>query len=650
MPTREGRIRVTFEKGSIRSSLRDMTRAASAEGHKMARALSGPMTAGFSNVKKSIAGMFSDLKGHIKTALTFGGAFGAGALVKDAMEAQTAYLQLADAMTMYTGQAHEAAQVQKMITEAADETKVPIGELRRQMMQLVSAAGKVDIEQLLERAAKQARRLAVDGEFVSRVYTRLVAKGVAKTAEEAENLTEQMNTLFRKMLGVDLDEAIDPNDVAELAGFVNTTGNSFEEMLKVIAMGGKDIAKDFGKANELVEELGLSLKQTKGIDEMTKKLKLPKGAIDANKSAIENMLSVADMGPKKFAAMADALSGDVAGAALKQMMGGEEFMAAAKRGKVTAKEWDLRVAKLRRELEDLSDIAVDRKKMEEADARHKASAAAQLDHALNKVRDAFTKPEMIKSINTLADKLPVFAEKLVDLISWVTDNPWKAAGIAAGAKVGGAFLTGAVGKGIGGALLGGGGTAAAGGGAAGGAAGGTAAGLAAAGAGVVAAGAAGVGAGMLANKYVFDPQNMRYADFISQAESFSGKGGGSLQKNIEKMRRLNQTRIGLQLTKYNTENIFGQVGSGMLLGGIGSMVTGTDTPMQRHEKALESLAKAAEELSATIMKQKAEQDTLIRSTENAGRAIQKAFPNTPSGASRGTSSLDNTPGHKPVRG
>jgi hypothetical protein len=453
MTTREAGIRVTLERGTFQVGMRNMERSAAASGKRMGTQMGGAWSAGLGNVKKTMSGIGASLLRNIKLAVALGGTIATGAMIKGAIDSRVAYLQLADAMESFTGKAMTAADAEALVNRVAAETKVPLADLQGQMMQLAAAAGKVDLEDLLERSASQARRLGMEGEFISRVYTRLVAKGVAKTAEEAENLTEQFNNLFRTMLGVDIDEAIDPMDVAELTAVINTTGNSAAEMLKLISLGGEKISKDFGKTNELVEELGLSLKQSKGVDEMTKKLKIKKGVIDANNSALENMLTIADLGPKKFAAMADALSGDFAGAALKEIVG-TEFLVKAELGDVSKKEWDLRIAKLRRQLEDLGDLAVDRKKIEEADARHKDTTSAQLDDAMNKIRVAFSQPKMIAAIEKLATKLPALADAVADLIDWIVENPWTAAMGALTTRIGtaalGGILFGGGGGGVGG--------------------------------------------------------------------------------------------------------------------------------------------------------------------------------------------------------
>lgn len=445
MATKQARIEVVVGRGGFQAGLKGMEQDAKVSGKRMGQKLSGAFGAGLGNVKKTLAGMGSSLLGHLKTAATMGGAIGLGALAKNAIDAEVSYIQLAEALSSFTGEMWDAAKVQKIVGDVAEKTNIPLGDLRIQLAQLSAVAGKADIAELLERAASQARRLGMEGDFIGRVYTRMIAKGVANTAEEAEVLTEQFNRLFRTMLGVDLDEAIDPMDVAELSAVINTTGNDAAEMLKLISMSGDKVAKDFGKANEIVEELGLSLKQSKGVDEMRKKLKLKKGEIDANNTALENMLLIAEKGPKKFDKMANALSGDMAGAALKTMIG-EEFLIKAKVGKVSKEEWDLRVDKLRAELGDLESLTVDRQRIEATDAKLKDTSSAKITEALNKITMAFSQPEMLKAINDLAGVLPELAENMGILLKMIVDHPVLAAGGYVGGRAALSFAGGAAGN------------------------------------------------------------------------------------------------------------------------------------------------------------------------------------------------------------
>ncbi len=489
---REAAIRVSLRKNELKSDVRSIESRFKAAGKRIGAALRAPISAGLDSAKQSISNIGGEIRNTFKMAATLGGAITVGGAVKSAMEAQTAYLQLGDALTTFSKQSWEAADAQAMVARVADQTKIPIGDLRTTLFQLASASEKIDIEKLLERAGSQARRLGMEGDYIAEVYSRLIAKGVAETAEETENLTEQFNYLFRTMLGESLQDAIGPNDVAELAAYIGTTKNNAAEMLKLISMSGEKVKKDFGKANEVVEELGLSLGQTKGIDEYTKKLKLPKGVIDKNKTALENMIAIAELGQKKFDAYANALSTDTAGPALKHVIGVEFF-----EGKVSKKKWDLRIEELKKELADLGDLVVDRTKLEAADLRHKKTINADVNDAMNKLAKTFSDEKMQKAISDLSKHLPTLAEGLADLVSWIVENPWKAAAAAGGVKIGGAALAGAAGAALpaaGKALFGLGGAGAA---AAGGAAGGGAA-AAAGGAGAVAGGTAAAGkAGLL---------------------------------------------------------------------------------------------------------------------------------------------------------
>ncbi len=434
---REAAIRVSLRKNELKSDVRSIESRFKAAGKRIGAALRAPISAGLDSAKQSISNIGGEIRNTFKMAATLGGAITVGGAVKSAMEAETAYLQLGDALSTFSKETWDAADAQAMVARVADQTKLPIEDLRTTLLQLASASGKVDIENLLERAGSQARRLGMEGDYIAEVYSRLISKGVADTAEETENLTEQFNYLFRTMLGESLQDAINPNDVGELAAFIGTTKNNAAEMLKLISMSGEKVKKDFGKANEVVEELGLSLGQTKGIDEFTKKLKLPKGVIDKNKTALENMIAIAELGRKKFDAYANALSTDTAGPALKHVIGVEFF-----EGKVSKKKWNLRIEELKKELADLGDLVVDRTRIEAADLRHKKTINADVNDAMNKLAETFSDERMQKAISDLSKHLPTLAEGLADLVSWIVENPWTSVAAVGGLRVGGSFVGG----------------------------------------------------------------------------------------------------------------------------------------------------------------------------------------------------------------
>lgn len=459
MGTREAIIRIKLQPGQFNSAIRDMQSKVQSAGRKMGESLREPLRKGIEAGASAARGLANEIGGAVKMAATLGGAVSTGALIRSAAESEKAYIQIASAVSMFGDKAFDAADAQKLIEDTAIKTKTPIKELQAAMVQLAGSAKDGDLPSLLERAAEQARRLGMESSFIGEVYQKLVTKGLAKSGEEAEKLTDEINKMMRVVVGEEWKDALNPRDVAELAGFINTTGEEAGKMLKVLRMGGGDIAKDFGKFTESVEELGISLGHTKGIDEMRKKLGLGKGVINEKQSALENMLAVADKGPAKFEKMINMLAGDIATPAMKNLLGGDEFIKAARYGKVSKDDWNLRVKKVRDELSSVDEAMRQRQDIEKIDAAHKNTMSAKFDDAMNKLQMAMMKPEVIKSMNSLADDLPKLAESLAKIISFIAENPmFSLAGIAH-ARIGAAALGG-----FGRSLFGGGGGGGGGGG------------------------------------------------------------------------------------------------------------------------------------------------------------------------------------------
>ena len=67
-------------------------------------------------------------------------------------------------------------------------------------------------------------------------------------------------------------------------------------------------------------------------------------------------------------------------------------------------------------------------------ARAVASPERKLALALEKIRKSFQDPKFIGAIESLADKLPIMAEGVADMVKFIIDIPLTAAGLAIGAK------------------------------------------------------------------------------------------------------------------------------------------------------------------------------------------------------------------------
>src|SRR3990167_3407131 len=95
MATREAGIKVTLKSGAYSAGLDDMKRRTKQAGDEMGRALSVNMKQGLGAATNSMRSMMSSVGGMMRTALTLGGAVSVGALVKDAIQLQGVFRNIA---------------------------------------------------------------------------------------------------------------------------------------------------------------------------------------------------------------------------------------------------------------------------------------------------------------------------------------------------------------------------------------------------------------------------------------------------------------------------------------------------------------------------------------------------------------------------
>lgn len=425
MAVKETSLKLLLNPSGFISGIRRMTSMVQSAGLKMGSALKEPMRKGISAAGTELNSMLGELKTGLKTAATLGGAVSFGAMIKGAMDADAAYAQLSATVSNLSDRNVTAAEIQNVVEQAAEESADSIENLQIMANQLATVGDISILGESLEMASKQAKRLGVEGQLVARTYSRLIAKGLAESAEEAMVLTEQMNKFGRVVLGIDPDEAIDPVDIAEYASFVNTMNSNIGETNALLSMTG-GAAKDFGQAIEVLEELGEFLQTRKGLSEIRKITRLSKNDINLTKDAIENMLIVLEKkGPKGFKKFQDVFGPRVR-VALREIVG-EDLVKAAETGKVTKEDWNLRVAELRKELKAAANAGVDMAQIAKADAAIRKTTAANFQTAMNEISKAFADEKMIGAIRTMSEHLPTLAKKLSEFLSWVMENPKTAA-------------------------------------------------------------------------------------------------------------------------------------------------------------------------------------------------------------------------------
>ena len=455
MAEREAAVKLTLDNSQFLVSIKRTGEESQRAASKANRSFNA-VGAGVSSLKSSFLGLGSTIKGVATTAGTLGGALALGSLVQQAAASKTGFIQLAGAIEDFTGSSVRTVDVQKAVEGAASATKSSFEDVQRVMGNLANAGSVDQVRVATERALLQAKRFNVEGQLVSRTYSRLIAKGVADSADEAERLTEQMFKFGRTVLGVDPDEAIDPNDIAEFASFVNAANSNVTEMTTLLSKTGST-AKDLGQSLEIVEELGLVLNSRKGLKELRKEAGLSQKQVNLNQGAVKNLLAVIESGsPKAFKALQDSLATDRSKQAIEEIVG-REVSVLIDSGKTKEARAALVVAgkKLRAELEAAGKGGDILAKANKRNAQLLDTPAARLQESINTMREAFQQPEILNAIDDLAEALPSLAKTFAGFVSFAAKNPLLAGALGIGLKGGAAFLGGMAKEVIKGHVLGG---------------------------------------------------------------------------------------------------------------------------------------------------------------------------------------------------
>jgi hypothetical protein len=244
----------------------------------------------------------------------------------------------------------------------------------------------------------------------------------------------------RTVMGIDPDEAIDPNDMAEFAAFTNQAGISMQKSLSILKLAGADVAKDFGMAGEIVEEFANTMQDVSSLESFRKELKLLPSEINTSRDAVSNMLTVIGQGgPKGVKKLFAEFGNERTKKALQNIIGKDLTVKLEKGKKSDAEELKTRLfersEEIRMTLAEIEDTAVDMKKIAERNARLADTAGSKFQDALNKIQVAFQQPDMIEAINSLAAMLPKLVKGFAALMDFATKFPKAAALMLVGGKI-----------------------------------------------------------------------------------------------------------------------------------------------------------------------------------------------------------------------
>jgi hypothetical protein len=631
----------------------------------MGSALSGPMSAGLGAAKKSMGGLFRSLKSSVGMALRLGGALSAGLLIKNAASIQSLYRDISFSISKIPGEALNWQQVQSLVEQAVENTGVGAEKLATAFHDVFRATGDLEFSK----------------ETIGLIGTTATASG-----EKVENIAKAAELMRRKF-------GIGNKEIREgLATFIQLTGSggkSLDELTgKFAVMAGEAAGAGMEGAEGIKQLLGTLLildesigeKADPGLKMMFQSLK--RGSSQFKKLQKDSQLKFApDM--KALDKIRKTLT-TVKGRAAAELVFTADarqvydtlakpfdlaFEEAKKKGLKRTEAVDAGLAAFDENLKNASKTTMTWTDIQRQSAeRMEKDPSVLLDRAINKITDAFAQPEMIEALTTVAEKLPVFAKKLAELIDWIVKNPFKAVAAVGGLKVGMAGLGGFAGN-LGTQLLPkitgifwksgkAATTAATTAAATTTTAATTAAGITKTGAlaakaiGVAGAAAIGAAIGSAVHEHITGAVSEKAAKTMDKASDIAFKARelavsptATIEEKMAAAKEIEKQRYKIAGTPATFE-------AGM--GAIASVFTDVKSPTEQVSEKQKVLSDASTDLARSIQLQKAGVDVsrdslkrfaaLLDDVSSAGRATSVT------GAARGTSHLSNKPGAEPESG
>lgn len=436
MADKTASVRLDVKTQGFTQGLRGAEREAKSTAKSMGQAFSSGLNEGAKAGLDTFKSMFSTIKSGMASVGAIIGGVGFAGLVRGAIDSEQAFRKLAFSMGAGTGQFQKYQELQNQAHQSALKWKVNSDELAKAMGNVFDATGDANFTVgTIDEIAKGMRASGQSAETLA---------GLVGAMNEQFGITaEQVPEALAAVLSLGNRGSL---SVQELGGLLGKMGKAagaaglegqagMQKMLGLVSL----MEGPAGSAEAAVQKLNVIFKSLLGNAEKAKKLKLM-GIDTKDKDAIEllgEVLGKTKGDPQK----------------LSKIFGGDALMVSdAFEG---IKDLDEAVGKASKSALTASDV-------EKEANKNKQSAAANLDLALETLKQAFTKPEMMTAISGLAENLPPLAEAVSKALKFAVESPFLAGGMLAGGNVLSSGLGAALKMGLSGALAGGGGGAATG--------------------------------------------------------------------------------------------------------------------------------------------------------------------------------------------
>jgi len=425
-------VRIDAKTDGFKRGMKEAEKAAIAAGSKSGSAFSRGMNVGAAGALKSIKGVFAQAK---TLATSLGGVLGGvgfASLAKGAIDSQKSFKQLAFRINLAGGQAIKWQTLQKQVQKQALASKVDIGKLGDGFKAALQETGDLKAAQgSLEAIATIGKKTGTEFATLGKLSGILQQKFGLASGEMGDGLL-QMVTAATQGGGSIEDLAA---DFAEVGGKAKTLGLQGPEGIRKM-VGFLNLAKkETGSFSQAMTALPQVFDQiiertSKGVVASGGKVPIKIQAVDKNGKPRDPFAIIQDILAKTKGDAAKLGEFGFGGEGLQTLLGLAKPFAKELQdtGKLTKSSGDKFQASIM-EAAGAANAYADMQK-----ATLAATAADNIQDAINRLQIAFTKPEMIAALEKMAAVLPRFATAVANVLAKIMDNPALAAGVFVGAK------------------------------------------------------------------------------------------------------------------------------------------------------------------------------------------------------------------------
>lgn len=424
---KEAGIKITLKSSGFTSGLKDVENQTKAAGKSMGSSLQSALSGGLKGGLSALKGSLSTIKSTVLSIGSIGGAIGgvAGtvALVQGAMKAEGGYKKLAFAMRAGTGEAVNFRDLQKAVQTEAIRTGIAAEDLTGVMSHVFGETGSKDFAtKSLGTIATVARATKEPVETLGSIAGTLGKQFGVASADIGEGLTEAF--VMANKGEITLDEMAERLNIiganAKEAGFTGTAG--FRQMMGLMNQahdGLGNLRRGIPAVSGLLDKLSTKSERNKilmkaGVDPSSFK----GGAMDALRKVMEKTGGSRDK--LKVAGFADA--------ELQMLSGlGTTYAKTFADTKGSVKQrTDAALVAYDEAMRKAGTASMNYADVEAQAAANLKGAQAQMDQAMEKLKESVSKPEFIKGLTTLMERLPGAVDKIVKLVDFAAENPYTA--------------------------------------------------------------------------------------------------------------------------------------------------------------------------------------------------------------------------------